>query len=71
MYGGFVSNLVNQFKNGYLWLILIVGNGNLPHRQVHGSDIESNVTLKDKRVGSFSQYVTVTQLQCNCPRLSL
>lgn len=54
MYGGFVSNFVNQLKNGYLWLILIVGNGNLPHRQVHGSDIESNVTLKDKRVGSFS-----------------
>lgn len=33
---------------------------NLSHKQVYGSDTESNVTLKVTRVGCFSLYVTVT-----------
>lgn len=32
---------------------------NLSHKQVYGSDTESNVTLKVTRVGRFSLYVTV------------
>lgn len=30
---------------------------NLSHKQVYGSDTESNVTLKETRVGRFSSYV--------------
>lgn len=60
IFGGVFSNFVCQLKMAVYGLIIIIGIWNLSHKQVNGSETESNVTFKVTCVGCFSWYVTVT-----------